>query len=92
MKALNLGLVMMRFFNFVQSKLFKEYIDKQWFSQVITKNWQYFGTSIVIWVCFATALMQLVGGFDEDYGDFMRSFVAASLIGLGRIDLHNIPG
>jgi hypothetical protein len=92
MKALNLGLVMMRFFNFVQSKLFKEYIDKQWFSRVITKNLQYFGTSIVIWVCFATGLMQLVGGFDGDYGEFMRSFVATSLIGLGRIDFHNIPG
>jgi hypothetical protein len=92
MKAINLGLVMMRFFHFVLGKVFKEYIDKQWFSGIITKNVRYFGISIAIWVCFATALMQLVGGADEDYGSFMRSIVATSLIGLGRLDLHNVAG
>lgn len=92
MKALNLGLVMMRFCQFVLSKVFKEYIDKQWFSRIITKNLQYFGISIAIWVCFATALMQLVGGYNDDYGSFMRSFVAVSLIGLGRINFHNVTG
>jgi hypothetical protein len=82
----------MRFFHFILTKLFKEYIDKQYISRVITKNVQYFAISIAIWVCFATALMQLVGGVDEDYGSFMRSFVATSMIGLGRLSLGDIPG
>ena len=82
----------MRFFHFFLTKVFKEYIDKQYISRVITKNVRYFTISIAIWVCFATALMQLVGGVDEDYGTFMRSFVAASMIGIGRLDLVDIPG